>query len=547
MSQLFLTPINLNNNELLNAKMQQLGSDPTLVEGLFWWRSDTNHAYITDGSVALRMDNLTAAELLASIITVDGSGSGLDADLLDGQTGTYYLARANHTGTQLASTVSDFDTQVRLSRLDQMAVPTATVSFNSQKISNLADGTATNDAVNLGQLQAAAAGLDVKPSVRVATTAAGTLATSFENGDTVDGIVLVTGDRILIKDQAAPADNGIRVVAASGAPPRATDMDSWLEVPGAFVTVEEGTANADTVWLSTANAGGTLNTTAITFVQWEVASIVAGAGLTKTATTIDVVGTTDRILVNADSIDISPNYVGQATITTLGTITTGVWSGTVITVSKGGTGLATLTDNALYVGNGTSAMTAIAVGTTGQMLLGATGAEPAWSTATHPSTTTVNQLLYSSSTNVIAGLATANNGVLITSAGGVPSISSTLPNAVQDTITRLGTITVGVWTGTDIAVADGGTGASTAAAARTNLGATGKYSATIGDAVATSIAITQATHGLATNAQMIVALYNVSTGAQVYTDVSINNANGTVTLDFTVAPTTNQYRVVIIG
>lgn len=88
---------------------------------------------------------------------------------------------------------------------------------------------------------------------------------------------------------------------------------------------------------------------------------------------------------------------------------------------------------------------------------------------------------------------------------------------------------------------------TTAAAARTTLGATGKYSALVGDGSATSIAITQATHGLASNAQMHVALYDASSGSQVYPGVSINNSNGTVTLTFAVAPTSNQYRVVLIG
>jgi hypothetical protein len=107
---------------------------------------------------------------------------------------------------------------------------------------------------------------DAKDSVRAATTTNGTLATAFENGDTIDGIVLATGDRILIKNQSAPAENGIYVVAASGAPARATDFDAWTEIVGAFVSVEAGTANAGTQWLCNVVAGGTLGTTAINFV-----------------------------------------------------------------------------------------------------------------------------------------------------------------------------------------------------------------------------------------------------------------------------------------
>lgn len=112
------------------------------------------------------------------------------------------------------------------------------------------------------------AGMAVK-RVRVATTGAGTLATSFENGDTVDGVVLATGDRVLLKNQATGADNGIRVVAASGTPARALDFDEDAEVlSGTLVVVSEGTVNADTIWELTTNAPITVGTTALVFAQY---------------------------------------------------------------------------------------------------------------------------------------------------------------------------------------------------------------------------------------------------------------------------------------
>lgn len=107
------------------------------------------------------------------------------------------------------------------------------------------------------------------------------------------------------------------------------------------------------------------------------------------------------------------------------------------------------------------------------------GADLLYSTATYPNTTTVNQLLYSSAANTITGLATANNGVLVTDGSGVPSIGATLPTAVQDNITRLGTVVSGVWQGTLIGVLYGGTGANLSAT-----GGAGQYvkQATIGGA-----------------------------------------------------------------
>jgi hypothetical protein len=112
-------------------------------------------------------------------------------------------------------------------------------------------------------------GLGWKTSVRVATTTNGTISTAFENGDTVDGVVLATGNRILLKDQSAPAVNGIYIVQASGSPVRATDADTVAELIGAKVYVTEGTANAGTAWTNNNTEADlvTLGTDAVTFVQ----------------------------------------------------------------------------------------------------------------------------------------------------------------------------------------------------------------------------------------------------------------------------------------
>lgn len=123
---------------------------------------------------------------------------------------------------------------------------------------------------------AAVAGLSWKQAVRAATTAAGTLSTSFENGDVIDGVTLVTGNRILIKNQASPAENGIYVVAVSGAPTRASDADTGIELVNATVYVSEGTTLADTQWTCTANTTITLGSTSLPFAQ-----ISSGGGLTN--------------------------------------------------------------------------------------------------------------------------------------------------------------------------------------------------------------------------------------------------------------------------
>ncbi len=257
----------------------------------------------------------------------------------------------------VAADISNFDTQVRTSRLDQMAAPTASVSMNSQRITNLATPVNDGDAATKAYVDSISSGLDVKGSVRVATAAAlpaytrsGNVLTANANGAlaAVDGVTLGLNDRVLVKNGAAGADNGIYFVSQVGdvgtpwTLTRTVDADTSAEVTsGLFVFVEEGTTNSDTGWILTTNNPITLNTTALTFTQFSGAgSYLAGTGLTLTGTTFSV---------NAS----------QTQITAIGTITTGTWQATAIGTQWGGTGMnnsALAADRYLYTsGTGTFA------------------------------------------------------------------------------------------------------------------------------------------------------------------------------------------------
>lgn len=292
---------------------------------------------------------------------------------------TFRSLVADDVPSLTASKISNFDTQVRTSRLDQMAQPTASVNLNNQKIIGLAEPTDHTDAATKGYVDSVVQGLAPKQAVKAATT---TNLASLSGTLTVDGVSLVAGDRILVKDQTTASQNGIYVVA-SGAWTRSTDADIWNELVAAYVFVQQGAVNADVGYICTVDSGGTLGTTAVTWAVFTSASQVdAGAGLTKTGTVIDVVGTTDRITVNADSVDIASTYVGQASITTLGTIATGTWNATTIGVGKGGTGVTSLTTNGILYGGATVGATAQgtwdSTNSIGQLLSHNSSGVPVW-------------------------------------------------------------------------------------------------------------------------------------------------------------------------
>lgn len=335
MAQKFLTNIDLNQNQLLNGTFEVVGTDPNT--GLFDGRMIFNS---TEG--VIKVYDVTASAWRKMITGVTSAGSQSTALTINESNGaitiTPNLATSASAGLLSASDFSKL--------ADATSEATANKLVIRDALGQAKFGTPTDPAhaATKGYVDAARSGLDVKASVRAATTAPINLASDLEAGDTLDtNVTLVAGDRVLVKDQSTASENGIYVVQASGAAVRATDFDDNAEVtPGAFTFVEEGTLNADSGWVLTTNGTINVGVTGLTWALFSVAgSIFAGDGLTKTGNTLNVVGTTNRIAVSADAVDISTNYVGQASITTLGTITTGVWNGTDVAVADGGTGSST--------------------------------------------------------------------------------------------------------------------------------------------------------------------------------------------------------------
>ena len=273
--------------------------------------------------------------------------------------------------------------------------PTAVAGTNTTQV-------ATTQFVRT-EVDNARVGIDAKESVLAATTANITLS----NTQTVDGVALAVGNRVLVKNQTTASENGIYIVSGA-AWTRATDAVTGTLTPGAFVFVESGSVNADSGWVLSTTGAITVGTTALSFAQFSGAGqIVAGNGLTKTGNTLDVgagtgitvaadtVGLTGQALAlhnlaanglivrtssgvvaaraltgvanrttvtNGDgvsgnpTVDVASTYVGQTSITTLGTISSGTWAATDVEVSHGGTGTSSLAARGVLFGNGTSAV-----------------------------------------------------------------------------------------------------------------------------------------------------------------------------------------------
>lgn len=314
-------------------------------------------------SIAITLANTGITAGTYTKVTIDSKGRATAGTTLS----------ASDIPTLAASKISDFDTQVRTNRLDQMTAPNASVSFNSQNITGLADPVNAQDAATKNYVDSAVQGISPKDSVRVATTANITLSGT----QTIDGIAVIAGDRVLVKNQDTAHQNGIYVVSAS-AWDRAADANTWNELISAFAFVEQGTLNGDNGYLITVNVGGTLGVSDITISQFSGAGqVIAGAGLTKSGNQLDVVGTTNRIVVYGDSVDIDSAYVGQTSIVTLGTVATGTWNATTIATTKGGTGLTSYVAGDIIYASGTNTLAALPVQAEGQILQ-LVGGVPAW-------------------------------------------------------------------------------------------------------------------------------------------------------------------------
>lgn len=423
----FLNNINLVQNELQNARIQNLSSDPgTPVEGQIYHNSTDHKLYYYNGTAWVPcVDTWVSNISVTAPITTTGGATPTIAITAASGGGAGSFAAADYTTLHAATDANTASAIVKRDASGNFTAGTITATT----VTGLSAPSGSSDAVNKAYADGLVNGLSWKQAVRVASAAA-LAANTYSNGSsgvgatltgnsngalTVDGVAVATSDRVLVKNEVTASHNGIYIVTVAGSGgaayilTRSTDSDTSAKLINEAVFASEGTANADTSWVQTTDSPITIGSTSVVYAQF-------GSGTSYT-------GTSNRIDVTGTVIDISATYVGQTSITTLGTITTGTWSATTIALNKGGTG------------------------------------------------------------------------------------------------------------------------ATTAAGARANLVAAGIYSVAVGDGSSTSIDIT---HSL-NSRDVVTTLYqNSSTYDVVLCDVRNKDAN-TVTLLFAVAPTTNQYKVVVLG
>ena len=536
----FVTNLNLNENELQNGKFQVVASDPSTnnFEGRLVYNSTEKTLKYYDGTAWKR-----------AVVSGSSAGSASTALTISNESNGALTFTPNLATTSAHGVMSSQD-KTKLE--DATADATASKLVIRDGSGNFKAATPTDSAhvATKGYVDSARQGLDVKASSRVATTVPVLLASGLENGDTVDGVVLATNDRVLVKDQSTASENGIYVVQASGAAVRADDFDSSGKVTtGAFTFIAEGTTNGDQGFVLTTNDTITLGTTGLTFTQFSgTGQIEAGDALSKSGNTINVnVGT--GIEVHSDALRIKSDAAGDGLGYTAGVISVNVGANTGLEITSDSVGIKL--DAGISGLETTSSGLKIKSDIAGDGIgyaLGVLSVNVSASNGLEITSDNVGLKLDAG----IAGLTTTSSGLKIKSdiAGtGITYTAGVLSRNVID----LGDASSDT-TGT-LPIDQGGTNAVSASAARTSLAATpsgGSNTSTptlarvaskaIGDGTLVSYVVT---HNFNTKA-VVVQVYDTAGFDTVIADVERTTVD-TVTVSFSVAPTNNQYTVVITG
>ena len=236
--------------------------------------------------------------------------------------GTYTKVTINAKGLATAGSQAS---------LSDLSSPTGNFSFASNKLTNLADPTSDQDAATKYYVDSVAQGLNVKQAVIATTTGNITLngLSTQSGGDWTSS--LTAGDRVLVKNQSTQADNGIYLASSSGWT-RSPDANTWADLISAFTFVQTGATEADTGWVCTVDAGGTLGVTPVVWAQFSGAgTYTAGTGLTLSGNQFSITNTavTATSYGNSNGTE-TPTFTvnAQGQLTAAATVTINVDGGT---------------------------------------------------------------------------------------------------------------------------------------------------------------------------------------------------------------------------
>ena len=560
MAKNFLTPINLNKNEIQNAVVQNLATAPSSpVAGQLYFDSTGGDQtlYWFDGSQWIAAKAAAGATPAGSVSTSAAGDAGVvgistnfaredhkhgreafgtitaetafSGSATDGAAVT--LARSDHRH----GTPAHNDAAHSAIALSALAVPTADLNLNSRKISSLGPPTAGTDATTKDYVDNLQAGIAWKDTVRAATTANITLSAP----QTIDGVSVIAGERVLVKNQSTASANGIYLVAA-GAWTRALDADTDQELLNAAVFVSEGTTLADTAWVMTANLPITVNTTSLPWVQFagtggsvppnrliNTTAPVTGGGDLSTDRTIAVSAATESAV---GVVELASTAEATAQSDTVRAVTPAGLADRVKT-SRTLTGTAPIAIAGVHTAQDLSTDRTISILAASTSVVGAarlaTTAE-----ATAQSLATVAVTPAGLADRVLQGRSISTTAPL--TGGGDLSANRTLDISTF-TLTVKGAVPPPT-TATGKFLKDDGTWAAAGG------GTVNKFSqATVGGATSQVI-----THNLNSQAVIVQVFRTLTPWDTVECDVERTTVN-TVTLRFSVAPATNEYSVVVLG